>query len=131
MAGLWSPGVWWTGNTASPSEPTLSIPRAQKAQKLHPKARQGPGCHMGPPSELAETIWATEEQPEASPSPGPSDLGGPLDKCPHFPNRDAKPFSSQGNSLLKVTNSKKVNTAGIRSVITTGMVDSLCGPTLC
>lgn len=50
---------------------------------------------MGPPLELAKAMWATEEQPETSPSPGPSDLGGPLDKCPHFPNRDAKAFTTK------------------------------------
>lgn len=80
------------GNSASLSEPTPSTPKAQKAQQPHPKAKQGPECHKGPPLELAEATWATYEQSETSPSPGPSDLEGPLNECPH---RATKAFSSQ------------------------------------
>lgn len=60
------PLVTWGGGRGTPPAhgSQLSTPRAQKAQKLHPKARQEPGCHMGPPLEQAEAMWATEEQPE-------------------------------------------------------------------
>lgn len=109
MAGLWSPGVV-DGDTASPSEPTLSIPRAQKAWQPHTRARRGPGCHTVPQPELLEAMWATQKQPETSPSPGPSAPEGPLDLCPRFPNRDAKAFSSQRRErLLKVTANQRQN----------------------
>lgn len=53
MAGLWLPGVVDGTLIAHPSQ-LLGTPRTQKAQQPRPKARKGPRCPRGPPSELAE-----------------------------------------------------------------------------
>lgn len=58
MAGLWWPGVMG-GEHRQPIRTNSGHTRAQKARQPHPKVRRGPGCYIGPPSELEEAMWAT------------------------------------------------------------------------
>lgn len=116
------PLVTWRGDgdTASPSEPAPSAPRAQKAWQPPTRARQGPGCHAVPPVRAVRSQVGHLETARNQPTS--------WDICPRFPNRDAKAFSSQRKErLLKVTANQPKN-EHCRNVI--GNNNGSCWPAL-